>query len=58
MSSTWKIQVVRVGSTYRWKLVNRDGDVVMTSREKYPTEASVRAAIESERAALRELQAA
>jgi hypothetical protein len=58
METTWKIEVIRTGSIYRWKLVNRDGDLVMTSREKFPTETSAQDAATYELTTLRKAKLA
>lgn len=51
----WKIEIVASSATYKWKLINRHGDLVMISRESYPTLGSAMAAAEHERNELREL---
>jgi hypothetical protein len=55
---TWKIDIVRTGGGFKWKLFNRHGELVMVSRETYPTRGSARAAAEYERNELRHLQIA
>lgn len=52
----WKLQVFRTGSVFRWKLVNRDGDLVMTSRDWYSTRVGARRAAEYEQTTLRSVE--
>ena len=55
----WLLRIGRVpGSmdTWRWKLLyNRRGDLVMTSRETYPSAPAARAAAEFERDRIHEV---
>lgn len=53
----WKIEVVRSGRAYRWKLFNRHGDLVMVSREAYPSHELTIRAVEYEKQLLRDLAA-
>jgi hypothetical protein len=55
---TWKIELVRTTGGYKWKLFNRQGDLVMVSRETYPSYGSAKVAAEHEQSELRNLQIA
>ena len=47
MEGKWKIEVFPDGSQFRWKLISRNGDLVMTS-QPFPTEAGARISAENE----------
>jgi hypothetical protein len=55
---TWRIDIVRASDGFKWKMFNRHGELVMVSRETYPTRSSAKAAAEHEQAELRHLQIA
>lgn len=51
----WKIDVYQAhDGTYRWKLVNRRGDVVMVSHEGYASRVAARVAADHELKVIRE----
>lgn len=50
----WHFDSQRLGGNWRWRLFNRHGEVVMISRESYPTQASANAAARHECHCIRE----
>ena len=53
MLGKWTFSVIRDLSSWRWKLVNREGHLVMFSPHTYPSEAGAHLAAEYEQIELR-----